>query len=376
MPTFKDVTIHITSLDGAPLAEFGLQTLQKSGKISCFIESKSNLPFRISVSPTIPFPAFTSAAAEQQQHGSDNRGSTAFGSGFGDTYRPSYPSSAYDPRRSDDGTAYHLLATLRLDGREKAEKRSIVYLNPENEWFDPVVVMKGRLAYDEQGGIRESGWVFREVGIEDLLGTLGLEGQEKEEEVKGEEGLAKAFEKLGKDRLDDEGEKNASGKIEVTLERVRIKTVRRGGWKPDAPSSSSSTTRTTGNNAAGDKKASLKDLSHLTSSTTPTGDAYTEVDAIEYNYVDGPNAAPWATFTFFYRGKETMAKLGFPGFAVNAEVPGRTGKGAEAERKLVGGKRGMDGEGEGSGKRQGFGMGEIGRAKEGEEGMEGEDEEL
>ncbi len=64
---------------------------------------------------------------------------------------------------------FHLLATLYLDGRENAERKVIVYLDPEDEeffWPDGRVFFKSRWVETQTGGLVERGWVFKDVGIE------------------------------------------------------------------------------------------------------------------------------------------------------------------------------------------------------------------
>lgn len=58
MPTLRNVTVHITTPTGQPLEEFGLQRLRNRPRVSCFIESRSDMPFRVSLQPTVPWPGF------------------------------------------------------------------------------------------------------------------------------------------------------------------------------------------------------------------------------------------------------------------------------------------------------------------------------
>ena len=68
---------------------------------------------------------------------------------------------------------FDLLATLYLDGREKAERRVIVYLDPEYEDFSPGFkgdtarqIMRSRLVRGNDGSIHEHAWIFKDIGIE------------------------------------------------------------------------------------------------------------------------------------------------------------------------------------------------------------------
>lgn len=58
MPTIRNVAVHVTTQTGAPLAEHGVQRLRKNHLVSCFIESTSDAPFRVSLQPAMPFPDF------------------------------------------------------------------------------------------------------------------------------------------------------------------------------------------------------------------------------------------------------------------------------------------------------------------------------
>lgn len=59
MPTIRNITVHVTTTNGTPLREHGIQTFSSNkSMISCFIESKTDMPFHITVQPTMPFPDF------------------------------------------------------------------------------------------------------------------------------------------------------------------------------------------------------------------------------------------------------------------------------------------------------------------------------
>ena len=64
---------------------------------------------------------------------------------------------------------FDLLASLYLDGRQRPERKVVVYLDPKHHDFpqpDGKVRMRARLAQGENGALVEHAWVFKDVGIE------------------------------------------------------------------------------------------------------------------------------------------------------------------------------------------------------------------
>lgn len=58
MPVFRDIRVHVTDAENRPLKEWGVSTRDRSGLTTCYIQSETDKPFRISITPvTFPFPA-------------------------------------------------------------------------------------------------------------------------------------------------------------------------------------------------------------------------------------------------------------------------------------------------------------------------------
>ncbi len=54
MPQLRDVTVHVTDVHGNDLEEWGVQSL-RGNKVSAYIKSTTDMPFRITVQPKMPY---------------------------------------------------------------------------------------------------------------------------------------------------------------------------------------------------------------------------------------------------------------------------------------------------------------------------------
>jgi hypothetical protein len=118
---------------------------------------------------------------------------------------------------------FDFLATLYLDGRRKAERKLIVYLDPNHEDFGPggKSIFKSRWVQTQDGGIQEHAWVFNDIGIDTIFDKLVLANTGKDP---GEDEIAivAAMEGTGmvaEPDIDREVRKKA-GQIEVRISRV------------------------------------------------------------------------------------------------------------------------------------------------------------
>lgn len=57
MPTLRGIEAHVTTLDGKPLEEWGVQSFRRSGFTSCYIVAQTQMAFRVSLKPQIPYVA-------------------------------------------------------------------------------------------------------------------------------------------------------------------------------------------------------------------------------------------------------------------------------------------------------------------------------
>ena len=126
---------------------------------------------------------------------------------------------------------YHLLAVLYLDGREKPERKVIVYLDPEDDdftWPDGRVFFKNRWAETQAGGLVERSWVFRNVGIETAFDRLLISGESADaSDGRDEESLVQAMNSasIRRDRrrhIVKEADRVEAGKVVVTVQRVKL----------------------------------------------------------------------------------------------------------------------------------------------------------
>lgn len=137
-------------------------------------------------------------------------------------------SSSAHPQAKNSAPPFHLLASMFLDGREKAERRVVIHLDPNHEEFrgpDGKVMIRSRLVRGRDGTLNEHSWVFKEVGIETLLNKMFIcGGQDSTEDLeeRSEDGLIDAMNgaKLGAETNLSQDEKSNVGKISVVIQRV------------------------------------------------------------------------------------------------------------------------------------------------------------
>ena len=122
---------------------------------------------------------------------------------------------------------FHLLASLFLDGRQKAERKAIVYLDPYDEDYafpDGKVHFRSRWVQGNDGSVKEHSWVFKDVGIESVFDRMLISGGKSCVEVREEPDedvvvAALSATGLGVERNVEE-DKNHIGQILVVVERV------------------------------------------------------------------------------------------------------------------------------------------------------------
>ena len=281
MPQLRNVTVHATDIDGNDLEEWGVQNL-RGNKVSAYIRSITDMPFRISIQPKIPYFDEELAAGDSPQRSlkegsedvpikieyssddfigensssrrrfgkksseesigcprlsrgtdrfADSRDSPYPANSFGRRRRryKASPSSSPNSRRRNEvrGNApvpFALLATLYLDGRGKPERKIVVYLDPNDEDFnrpDGLVKFRCRCVQGRDGVLKEHAWVFKDIGIETKLNQIAL----RENGRDALEPLDLLVDALNSSELSDEharttDESGKIGQIVVVLERV------------------------------------------------------------------------------------------------------------------------------------------------------------
>ncbi|KAL8853498.1 MAG: hypothetical protein Q9221_001657 [Calogaya cf. arnoldii] len=225
MPQLCDVTVHVTDVDGNNLEEWGVQSL-RGNKVSAYIRSTTDMPFRITVQPKMPYFDDDLASADTQGRAGSDDVSIKMEESSDDLV--GQPSSSQRPSGASNNTwpPFTFLATLYLDGRRKPERRIVVYLDPNDEDFNPpngLVKFKSRTVQGLDGVIEEHAWVFRDIGIETLFDKIALR-ENAGDAMEPEDTLVDAMKtsKLA-DGHDGTCEANQKiGQIVVELERVNL----------------------------------------------------------------------------------------------------------------------------------------------------------
>ncbi|KAG8525870.1 uncharacterized protein KY384_000630 [Bacidia gigantensis] len=280
MPEYMGLNVNVV-VEDEELKEWGTQYLNKSRKVSSYVESRTDQKFHISIQPQVP--TFT--------------------------LPPSLQSRPLDQAIVAGST--RLLATLYLDNRKVPAKRSVVYLDeghPDaNEGCK--VCIKSRWIKTASGAFKEHSWVFKERSVDALLGIVDLDlNEDTLRNESDEDVLTKALEAAAS--LDTHLETSkASGKVgqivvefsRVTLGSSYVDTLHRSHYDY---------------NGAGevDPSRDNRDIVHtagLVTNNIESRHLSRVVDVHPYARDDGP----FATFQFFYRTKEQLAKYGFPGLS-------------------------------------------------------------
>ncbi|KAL8706058.1 MAG: hypothetical protein Q9201_000880 [Fulgogasparrea decipioides] len=351
MPKLRDVEVHVTDASGHELQEWGVQSL-RGNKVSAYIKSTTDMAFRISIRPTIPYPKDLqplgdvgrdeewedidekpravrgdsiitqwatrrgSLAPPEYQHGNDpHRSFRPCG-----RERQSRQDHRHNKRASSSRTLkreetyevaapFSFLATLYIDGRKEPERRLVVYLDPGNEDFKQPygeVQFKCRLVQGYDGRLEEKFWVFKELGIETVFNRIalrdGTKGTGEEEDL-----IVDAMKGSGLDKEYNEGpqEQGKVGQIVVELERIML-------GKPFYDKYFRAK-----HVAGDDEDVDMEGLSSDVAHATGLGHRKTRepepVRVVNY-YQYSPGEGPWATFRFLYRSQEQLQKFNFPGF--------------------------------------------------------------
>lgn len=65
MPNFRGLTVRIIDGNNKPLEEYGTRSLERASTISSYIQSKSDLQFKVEIQPDIPFPISHDTRAQE-----------------------------------------------------------------------------------------------------------------------------------------------------------------------------------------------------------------------------------------------------------------------------------------------------------------------
>lgn len=351
MPCFKGLAVSIHAGDALP--EYAVQKQSRQHRISSYIavpparvpkDSLTGKPeqpsFAISITlltPGLHVPYSTPKATDENPWprprtvGELPDWTTGERGKYGAVIPP------YVPQTSNPNET--IAAYIYFDGRPKEEVATLLRRGEET-WVN------SRWVSTENGGLAEREFLFREVGLERWLNGLDLEGSKdkaekiekrqqrlerkrrkkremgvkseedgdikvKLEDVEGDAMLEDANFSSLSDSEDDAPEPEAAGQIKVALFRVLASgEIKRGEYSPQFQAHDDDEgPEQNGNGEAG----ADEDVDHTTSFAKPKT---LDPKSISTQTVTGldPPEAPYAVFTFFYRGEKQLRKMRiFPG---------------------------------------------------------------
>ncbi|KAI9717553.1 MAG: hypothetical protein M1812_004694 [Candelaria pacifica] len=370
MPQIRNLTVRVTTSSGEELKEWGVQHLRKANVTSCYVQSETDMAFRISIQPKIPYIAADTAAAHgygtrrrgnqrpgffdmedewEEDDGDDrpasdsesqSRPSSQRRTSSGRQHRksesrdqtamPAFPSTSRNFKKTP-APDFHFLASLYIDGRSTPERKLIVYLDPEEEDFNEPggkVQFKSRWVEGRGGRLQEHSWLFKDVGIETAFDKMLISGARGASETvykRDEEDLIAAMNCAD---IDGEGtekdQKVKAGQIVVTIERVKL------GEKWEDRNYRARYKEGEGEDV--DMEGAQKDITHTTAlgQARPVGS--NSVRVVAYTpYNDGEGV--YATFKFFYRSEEKLRAFPFAN-SPKSQLSTRTGGAARTRRQL------------------------------------------
>lgn len=347
MPCYKGLALSIHTPDG-PLSEYSVQKVNRASRISTYIpvpppkisagaDRAEPSTFAISITLLTPgqdVPYSTPKVTKDNPHPKPRVvGSLPGHNGERGRYVNSV--GPYVPLTTSPNET--VAAYIYFDGRGKEEVATLLRKGEET-WVNSRWVS---VPESEGGGLAEREFLFREVGLENWLNGLDLEGQDaaaiiekrrqklekrrrrKKDEIKQEPTSDDEMERSSDIRkttlsysangdlkeVSDEDESDtsdeddpipeAAGQIKVALYRVLASgTVKKGEYSPqyEADEEVSQTDST-------------KDVDHTTGFAKPKTLDPSTISTQTVTGID-PTDKPYAVFTFFYRGERQLQKMG------------------------------------------------------------------
>ncbi|KAL8665128.1 MAG: hypothetical protein Q9202_002528 [Teloschistes flavicans] len=342
MPKIRGIAVHVTDGDGNALQEWGEQNL-RGDKVSAYIESTTDMPFKVSIKPDLPYDhdiQTLQKKGSQREEWEDlddtrvkmEKAEEGASRSSRSHMRQRETPQDYDKHHQDfcpdnfnqeesqhtSPPSFSLLATLLLDGRKKAERRSVVYLDSRHEDFnqpDGLIQFKSRLVQQHDGRLVEKAWVFKELGIETIFNKIGLRDGTRDT-VEPDDQLVDAMGKSSIGYKDPEvtEERGKVGQIVVELHRI---TLGRPYYEPRYRAS-----HLDGENEDVDMEGLTNDAAHTTGFDHRKPLMQQEIKVVQYyDYMKGEG--PWAIFQFFYRSHEQLQKFNFNNFPMTSQKPSR-----------------------------------------------------
>ncbi|KAI9812330.1 MAG: hypothetical protein M1827_004779 [Pycnora praestabilis] len=373
MPELRDVTIQVTTTEGEPLKEWGVQHFRRNNKCSCYVQSKTDMSFRVSLQPRIPYVAPDTASAHgydtrwrgdnrpgffnmenEWEDMEDGRTSRSSNQNLTNSYRPEISNPFTNTsmfrhrsscgRRSSSGQRssftpikrelsdnsmnmfhesrdysrippppFHFLACLYLDGREKPERKIIVYLDPNDSDYNKPngkVQFKTRWVEGKDGNLREHAWLFRDVGIETVFDKMLISGELNTSDTvfkRDEDDIIAAMDstELGAEGDDCRERHSKAGQIVVTIQRVKL-----GEKWNDADFHAK---HKEGESDDVDMDGASKEITHTAGFGQAKQLKSQPIRVVAYTPFNEKEGV-YATFQFFYRSEEKLRRFGFKNF--------------------------------------------------------------
>lgn len=364
MPCFKGLAVSIHTPDG-PIEEHSIQKQARASRISSYIpvpparvppDSTTGKPeqstFAISITlltPGLNLPYSTPKPTEDDPYPRPRVVGGLPGS-FLERGRYTATIPPYIPRTANPHET--IAAYIYFDGRAKEEVATLLRRGEET-WVNSRWVSVPDL---EGGGLAEREFLFREVGLERWLNGLDLEGSKnkaerierrqkrlerkrrlKREQVDSDDdddegdGSVKRMDRNGVLRYGGEGspvedvsiddglfsesdsddeppQPEAAGQIKVALFRVLASgEIKRGEYSPQFDAHDDDEAGEA--NGASNGDGGDGDIDHTTSFAKPKTLDPKTISTQTVTGLDPPDA-PYAVFTFFYRGKKQLQKMG------------------------------------------------------------------
>ncbi|CCX08748.1 hypothetical protein FPQ18DRAFT_61957 [Pyronema domesticum] len=271
MPTFKGVTVEIhcpkdpprdvenfnwAQVQHGPVLEHGTHKLRHTPKITSYIPAVTNCPFAVSITIL-------------------------------DSYEPKV--------KGDDRES--LAAYVYFDGKSKEETATLLRRGVET-WISSrwIEVSEGQLAERE--------FVFREVGLENIFGSLDISKEKQAENDARRHSMPASMQTSDDESTKSSKPKESAGQIRVDLFRVRCEgPVRRGVWGDMFKDH-----LTNGGNFDSDVAGDF-DVSHTAGFSDPKPLDKETVSTQSVSHLD-PEGVVFASFIFFYRSEHQLRKIG------------------------------------------------------------------
>ncbi|KAL8392871.1 hypothetical protein RB595_002890 [Gaeumannomyces hyphopodioides] len=324
MPCFKGIAVSIHA--NGPVPEHGVVKQSRVSRVTSYIpvpeptlntDTGAQEPAKFAISITLltkglAIPYSTPPATEDNPNPKPRQVGAP---GQHGTVHPYMPLTA-----SENET---IAAYIYFDGRAKEEVATL--LRPgEETWVNSRWV---QVPEAEGGGLAEREFLFREVALERWLNGLDLKGHDAADKLEKRrlkyEKRQRRQEKVangnpspmdsGSDNDDstssDDEIPESTGQIKVAMFRVLASgEIKKGEYSPqfdahDDDDDESGAGQNRGSGAVG------ADVEHTTSFAKPKTLDPKTISTQTVTGIDGPEK-PYATFTFFYRGKRQLEKMG------------------------------------------------------------------